>query len=203
MTKTVIINRPLSDSELIEVKRLAETGSTIFAFSGTDTPDFAQRINLSPEEKRQVNFEIMEEVLRFGDHTVGNQTLADSFRIDTASVWHYHKFRIYFDVCILMYFLYPIQRKFSSFDGHIWFIPQEVKPLQAVFPEVDFRFQEKKNDTAYHFADVFSYLCLSAYRVLRQWLYPLKKKDYLLYLTERYIRVLHPKTLTPFSEMIF
>jgi CDP-glycerol glycerophosphotransferase (TagB/SpsB family) len=197
MTNTVIINRPLSDSEIIEVKRLAENGSMIFAFSGNEIPGLTQQIALSPEEKRQVNFEIMDEVLGFGDLTAGDKTIADSFRIDTASVWHYHKFRIYFDVCILMYFLYPIQHKFCSFDGHIWFVPQEVKPIQVVFPEVDFRFQKKKNKAAYHFFDVFSYLCLSAYRVLRQWLFPPQKKEYLLYLTERYIHVLHPETLNP------
>ena len=151
MTKTVIINRPLSDSEIIEVKRLAETGSTIFAFSGDDVPEFAQRITLSPDEKRQVNYETMAEVLQFGDVTFNDQTVSDLFRIDTASVWHYHKFRVYFAVRNLMYFLKPLERHFISFENHVWFVSADVKSLKKLYPEVDFRFPVIKPKIKFNF----------------------------------------------------
>jgi len=145
MTKTVIINRPLSDSEIIEVKRLAETGSTIFAFSGNEIPDLTQQITLSPDEKRQVNYETMAEVLQFGDVTFNDQTLSDLFRIDTASVWHYHKFRVYFAVRNLMYFLKPLEQLFISFENHVWFVSADVKSLKKLYPEVDYTsFQHEK-----------------------------------------------------------
>lgn len=195
MTKTVIINRPLSDSEIIEVKRLAETGSKIYTFSGDYFPDSALRISLNPDEKRQVNYETMAEVLQFGDLTYNDQTISDLFRIDTASVWHYHKFRVYFAVRNLMYFLKPIQQKFSSFVDHIWFVSPEIKPLRNIFPEVDFRVPAIKVKSKVNFGNLFSYLALVKWRFF-SYLFSVKKKpEYLLYLTEKYSTVMDKTTM--------
>src|SRR5665648_875965 len=144
MSKTIIINRILSDSEIKEITRLSKDGAKIFAWSEGVVPDFAQRIDLTPEEKKEINYEMMAEVLRFGDLPVGDQTVAELFSIDNASVWHYHKFRIYFAVRNLMYFLKPLERNFSSFKDHLWFVSPEEKSLQKLFPEVEFRFLKSK-----------------------------------------------------------
>jgi len=197
MTKTVIINRPLSDFEIIEVKRLAETGSTIFAFSGNEIPDLTQQIILSPDEKRQVNYETMAEVLQFGDVTFNDQTLSDLFRIDTASVWHYHKFRVYFAVRNLMYFLKPLEQLFISFENHVWFVSADVKPLKKMYPEVDFRFPAVKPKIKFNFGNLLSYLILIKYRFLRYLMSPRKNPEYLLYLTEKYSTVMDKNSLKP------
>jgi len=197
MTKTVIINRPLSDSEIIEIKRLAETGSTIFAFSGNEIPDLTQHISLSPDEKRQVNYETMAEVLQFGDLSCNNQTVAELFSIDNASVWHYHKFRVYFAVRNLMYFLKPIQQNFSSFDDHIWFVSPEIIAVRNVFPQVDLRFPKVKKNSKLNFGNLFSYLALVKWRYFSYLFSAKKKPEYLLYLTEKYSTVMDKTTLTP------
>jgi len=197
MTKTVIINRPLSDSEIIEVKRLAETGSTIFAFSGNEIPELTQQISLSPDEKRQVNYETMAEVLQFGDVTFNDQTLSDLFRIDTASVWHYHKFRVYFAVRNLIYFLKPLEQLFISFENHIWFVSPDVKSLKKLYPEVDFRVPALKPKIKFNFGNLLSYLILVKYRFFRYLISPRKNPEYLLYLTEKYSTVMDKNTLKP------
>jgi len=197
MTKTVIINRPLSDSEIIEIKRLAETGSTIFAFTGKEISGVTQQISLSPNEKRQLNYETMADVLQFGDVTFNDQTISDLFRIDTASVWHYHKFRVYFAVRNLMYFLKPIQQNLSSFDNHIWFVSAEEKSLKKLYPEVDFRFPVVKPKLKFNFGNLLSYLILIKYRFLRYLISPRKNPEYLLYLTEKYSTVMDKNTLKP------
>lgn len=197
MTKTVIINRPLSDSEIIEVKRLAETGSTIFAFSGNEIADLTQQITLTADEKRQVNYETMAEVLQFGDVTFNDQTLADLFRIDTASVWHYHKFRVYFAVRNLMYFLKPLEQLFISFENHIWFVSPDVKTLKKLYPEVDFRFPVVKPKIKFNFGNLLSYLILVKYRFLRYLISSRKNPEYLLYLTEKYSTVMDKNTMKP------
>lgn len=197
MSKTIIINRSLTESEIHEVKQLAEAGAEVFALSGNNIPDFARQISFTPDEKKQINYQMMDEVIRFGDLPVGDQTLADLFRIDTASVWHYHKFRVYFTVCNLMYFLKPIQNKFSSFPGHIWFVSPETKLLQGLFSEVDFRFQSEKKKGKINFGNIFSYILLVKYRCFKQ-LFPAKMNpEYLLYLNERYSTVLDLKTRKP------
>jgi CDP-glycerol glycerophosphotransferase (TagB/SpsB family) len=190
MSKTIIINRLLSDSEIDEIKRLADAGSKVFSISATNSMHFAEQILLSSEEKKQINYEIMEEVLRFGDLPVGDQTLADLFRIDTASVWHYQKFRVYFAVRNLMYFLRSAQLKFSSFEDQIWFFPSEPHPLAGLFPEVDFRFPATKTKARLNFGDLFSYLVLIKYRFLRYLFSAPKHPEYLVYLTEKYSSVL-------------
>ena len=197
MTKTIIINRPLSGPEIIEVKQLAETGSPIFAFSGNEIPDLSQQITFSADEKRQVNYETMAEVLQFGDVSCYNQTVAELFSIDNASVWHYHKFRVYFAVRNLMYFLRPVQLKFETFDEHIWFVSPDVKLLRNVFTEVDFRFPEVKTNTKINFGNLISYLALVKWRFF-SYLFSVKKKpEYLLYFTEKYSTVMDKNTLKP------
>ncbi len=196
MSKIIIINRTLSHSEINEVKRLKENGSKVFSISGADSLEFAQRIALSPEEKKQVNYETMSEILRFGDIQVGNQTIADLFRIDTASIWHYHKFRIYFAVRNLMYFLKPLEKEFNSFNNHIWFVTHEIKPLQKVFSSVNFRFPATMNKAKFNFGYLFSYLVLVKYRFFKSILTPKKNPEYLVYLTEKYSSVLDKESLS-------
>jgi hypothetical protein len=195
MSKIVIINRTLSDSEINEVKLLAESGVPVFVLSGNNSPDFAQRIPFDPDEKRLVNYQTMEEVLQFGDLQIGDQTVAELFRIDTASVWHYHKFRVYFTVRNLMYFLQPVAQQFKTFDGHIWFISSEAKPLQNLFSEVSFRFPEVKVKAKFNLGHLISYLVLVKFRVFSYLFSSRKKPEYLLYLTEKYSTVLDKNTL--------
>ena len=195
MNRTIIINRSLSDSEIDEIKRMADAGATVFSISAANSMNFAQSISLSSEEKRLVNYEIMDEVLRFGDLPVGDKTVADLFRIDTASVWHYQKFRVYFAVRNLMYFLKSAQLKFSSFEGQTWFVPSETKPLAGLIPEVDFRFPTIKTKAKFNFGDLLSYLVLIKYRFLCYLFSSPKHPEYLLYFTEKYSSVLDKATM--------
>lgn len=199
MSKTIIINRPLTDSEIDEVKLLAEVGAKVYTLLADDSLDFVQRISFTLEEKRQVNYETMDEVLQFGDLTIGDQTVADLFRIDNASIWHYHKFRIYFAVRNLMYFLKPLQQSFNSFEDHVWYVSPEVKPLTKLFPEVDYRFPEEEPKSTFNFRILFSYVFMLKYRFLVYLFSSGKKPEYLLYLTEKYSTVLNKKTLKPES----
>lgn len=190
-----MINRPLADSEIDFVKLLIEGGAKVYTLSASDFLDFAQRITLSPEDKKTINYETMKEVIRFGDVPVGDQTVADLFRIDTASVWHYQKFRVYFTVCNLMYFLDPIKQHFDSFEGHVWFVNPEVKVLQKLFPEVDFRIPATKVKSKINFGNLFSYIVLVKWRFFCYWFSAKKNPEYLLYLAENYSVVMDKNSL--------
>lgn len=195
MSKTIIINRPLDDSELEEIELLIEEGAKVFALSGSNSPDFAQPIILTSEEKRQLNYQTMDEVLQFGDLPVGDQTLADLFRIDNASIWHYHKFRVYFAVRNLMYFLKPLKQQFNTFNDHIWFVTPDVYILRRIFPEVDFRFPEVESKSEFNFKILFSYVFLIKIRFLKNLFQKKKKPEYLLYMTEKYSAVMDKNSL--------
>lgn len=195
MLKTVIINRILSASELEEIQQLAESGAQVFTFLSTKQTEFEQAIAPAPEEKRAINYSIMNEVLQFGDFQVDNQTVVELFSIDNASVWHYHKFRVYFAVRNLMYFLQPLLQKFNSFEGQRWYVNSEVRILKGIFPEIELRLPEQKTETPVNYRILLSYLVLLKYRVLSYLFSSKKKPEYLLYMTERYSTVLDKKTL--------
>jgi len=195
MSKTIVINRKLTDSELDEVTQLAQAGATVFGFPGTDMPDFVQTINASTDEKRKINYQMMDEVLQFGDLQVDKQTIAELFSIDTASVWHYHKFRVYFAVRNLMYFLQPLLKKFDSFNDHIWFVGGDSKPLRKLFPEVSFRLPQAKAKNPVNYRILLGYLVLLKFRWFSYLLSSKKRPEYLLYMTEKYSNVLDKKLL--------
>jgi len=195
MSKTIIINRPISESELTDIQLLMEDGAKVFTLSRGESLDFAQPIIITADEKRQLNYQTMDEVLQFGDLPVGDQTVADLFRIDTASVWHYHKFRIYFAVRNLMYFLQPIKQQFTSFEDHSWYVSAEVKQLRNIFPEVEFMFPEEESKSGFNFSILFSYVFLIKMRCLMYLFSSKKKPEYLLYMTEKYSTVMDKKTL--------
>ena len=199
MSKTIILNRPLSEAEIADISRMAEGEAQVFAVSGGHAPEFAKSIRLSSDEKREVNYQTMEEILLFGDVLLDGRTVADLFRIDNASVWHYHKFRVYFAVRNLMYFVRPLEKHFSNFDDHIWYVSPETKPLKSIFPNVDFRFPVNKSKNRFNFGHLFSYLLLIKYRFFRYLFSAKKQPEYLLYLVEKYSTVLNKKTLLPDS----
>jgi hypothetical protein len=199
MGKTIVINRPLHPSELGEIKLLLEDGAKVYTLQAGDSLDFAQPISLTSDQKRLVNYQTMDEVLRFGDISMGDQTVADLFRIDNASVWHYHKFRVYFAVRNLMYFLKPVENQFSTFVDHVWFVSPEVKSVKNLFPEIDYRFPEVEQKSGFNFKILISYVFLVKVRFLVYLFSKRKKPEYLLYLTEKYSTVLDKKTLKPES----
>jgi hypothetical protein len=195
MLKTVIINRTLSASELEEIQQLIQSGAQVLTFLANNQTDFAQLIAPGPDDKKRVNYSIMNEVLQFGDGQVDNQTVAELFSIETASVWHYHKFRVYFAVRNLMYFLQPLQQKFNSFENHRWYVNPDIKVLKHIFPEVELRFPEQKSEVSFNYRILFSYLFLLKFRVLSYLFSSKKRPEYLLYMTEKYSTVLDKKTL--------
>lgn len=195
MLKTVIINRTLSASELEDIQQLAQSGAQVFTFLANNQADFAQSIAPAPDDKRAINYAIMHEVLQFGDMQIDNQTISQLFSIDNASAWHYHKFRVYFAVRNLMYFLQPLQQKFNSFEDQRWYINPDIKILKRVFPEVELRLPEQKSEASFNYRILFSYLFLLKFRVLSYLFSSKKKPEYLLYMTEKYSTVLDKKTL--------
>lgn len=195
MNKTIIINRAVSEAELEDIKLLVEEGAKAFTLSRGESLDFAEPIVLSAEDKRKLNYQTMDEVLHFGDLPVGDQRVADLFRIDNASVWHYQKFRIYFAVRNLMYFLSPVRARFATFENHTWYVNNEVRYLRNLFPEVEYVYPEEEPKDSFNFGILFSYAFLLIIRCLTYAFSSRKKPEYLLYMTEKYSTVMDKKTL--------
>lgn len=195
MNKTIVINRAVSEAELEDIKLLSEEGAKVYSLSRGDTLDFADPILLSAEDKRKLNYQTMDEVLHFGDLPLGDQHVADLFCIDNASVWHYQKFRIYFAVRNLMYFLSPVKSRFSDFKNHTWYVGNDVRRLRNLYPEVEYVFPEEEPKDSFNFGILFSYAFLLLIRCLAYLFSSRKEPEYLLYMTEKYSTVMDKKTL--------
>lgn len=197
MQKTIIINRTLTDLEIGEIRNLAESGAEVFSLSGNNAPDFAKRISIDPEDKKSINYKTISEVLLFGDLRCGSKTVSEHFAIGKASVWHYHKFRIYFAVRNLLYFLEPVKEMFDTFDDHIWFMDSDARFLQNIYPSIDFRYLIQERKESINFLDLISYLFLAKLRVLRCVFSRKRNPEYLVYFSEKYSTVMDKKTLEP------
>lgn len=124
--QAVIIKRKLSSEEKLEIEKLADSRKVeIYA-----DPAFASDISamthpfeeLSPESKRKINFRVFNDVIGFGERKVKGEAITDHLMFETASFWHYHKFRIYFAVRNIYYIISevePFLEKFSEISLYV------------------------------------------------------------------------------------
>ncbi len=98
MNRAIVINRSLSESEILNIRRLAESEENlrIFSTSSIAYPFPVEIISQDAAEKRDINYSEMERLLAFGDAKTGDASLAELLSVSGMSLWHYHKFRIYF-----------------------------------------------------------------------------------------------------------
>jgi hypothetical protein len=120
----IIINRPLQKSEedLILKKLTLGSSSELYAnvsISSNLAGYSKGQIELSPDEKRAINYEIFEQVLNFGEIKVGETAITDFLMFDKASIWHYNKFRTYFFIRNLTFeirLIEKLSRKYQKID---------------------------------------------------------------------------------------
>jgi len=133
------------------------------------------------EKKKEINFSIMERVLQFGDKPIDGKTITEHLMIDTASIWHFHKFRIYF---ALRNRLYEIEQIEQLKEKNTKIILYAYSDLQNYFKdqnEIEV-IAGKKQKGKLNFATLFNYgiyfiirTCLGFFQYFR-----IKKKKHLV-----------------------
>ncbi|MCO5257123.1 MAG: CDP-glycerol glycerophosphotransferase family protein [Lentimicrobium sp.] len=98
MKRAIVINRSLSVSDILNIRRLAESEENlrIFSTSSFAYPFPVEIISQDATEKRAINYSEMDRLLAFGDAKTGDTSMAEFLSVSGMSLWHYHKFRIYF-----------------------------------------------------------------------------------------------------------
>lgn len=100
----IVINRQLSKIEISNISaKLSGEGSDYHLFSNAvldkELEKYSKgRKEIFPEEKRKINYDIFQQVLKFGDRKINGKAIADILCMDRTNLWHYHKFRIYFQL---------------------------------------------------------------------------------------------------------
>jgi hypothetical protein len=101
--KAIIIKRQLSGNEINEIVELAGSDRHIRLYSSVALPDELKRYTTAYPElkesiKREINYDILKKTIDFGEKKYAGKSVAEWLTLDRASIWHYHKFRIYFSI---------------------------------------------------------------------------------------------------------
>jgi hypothetical protein len=100
--EVIVINRPLQKEEELALLEQLNSGNkkielySNFPWSEKLAGFSGGLIELRPDEKKTINYEIFDQVLKFGEIKIGETAITDLLMFEKASIWHYHKFRTYF-----------------------------------------------------------------------------------------------------------
>ena len=119
--EAILVNRPLTITEENEIRSLLKQDETTTLYCNVAVCDelnenSAGPLDISPEQKREINYSTMDKVIQFGEYSSGDASVTDLLSFENISLWHYHKFRIYFAIRNLQYEVELINMLALKFD---------------------------------------------------------------------------------------
>ncbi len=118
----IVVNRPLQKAEEISIlKQLSSKDSNAELYSNvTLSPGLTAysrgHLELTSQEKREINYGTFDKILKFGEIGIGGQSLTDLLMIEKVSFWHYHKFRTYFFIRNLTFEIRLIEKLVTDYE---------------------------------------------------------------------------------------
>ncbi|MDN5214218.1 hypothetical protein QQ020_19225 [Fulvivirgaceae bacterium BMA12] len=117
--QAIFIFRKLSEQEYSEVSR--KTGDDNTIFFGSDAYRLSgvedqQLLSLSAEEKKDINHQVLQEMLALSAVQIDNQIFCDYLKIGHFHPWFYHKFRVYFEIRNVAYDIERIKKVIHTFE---------------------------------------------------------------------------------------
>lgn len=112
-----IIDRKLSQKEIDLLA--SSNGFKVFYLSEQFANQYSNSTSLtelSELEKKQINYDILDEILTTSELEVEGQPILELLKIDQFNLWFYHKFRLYFDIRNAFYDIEKIRKSEKSFD---------------------------------------------------------------------------------------
>lgn len=99
----IIIKRQLNKEEIDEIIDLSAKEKSIKLYTSVSIPGKLKNLNfynpeLTESEKKKINYNIIRYTTDFGEKKIEGKTIREWLTFGKASIWHYHKFRIYFSV---------------------------------------------------------------------------------------------------------
>ena len=101
--KAILIYRDISKHEkdyILELTKDPENDYDIYLTDAFIIDELKEKglrfIKLSEDKRSKINSNIFNAIIDFGEININGKPLADIFKIENMSFWHYYKFRIYF-----------------------------------------------------------------------------------------------------------
>jgi len=120
--EAILINRKLSDKEEADILDELSSGKDYEIYSNVEvsaqlSTHIKGSFELTPEEKKKINYETFDRVLKFGEIKVNGKAITDLLMVEKASIWHYHKFRTYFYIRNLFFEIRLIEKMQIKFEN--------------------------------------------------------------------------------------
>ncbi len=169
--EVILINRPLNRNEensLIE--QLIAGKDTVHLFSNVVVSErlveFSKgSIELSDEEKKEINYKMFDHVLNFGENMVNGKAITDLLMVENASIWHYHKFRTYFFIRNLMFEIRLIEKLTSQYEKIVYYGESAfLKKYPFKFPGLTLNIKETKKKSV-RYSTIINYAIFFSLRV--------------------------------------
>ncbi|HBL75024.1 MAG: hypothetical protein A2W90_07485 [Bacteroidetes bacterium GWF2_42_66] len=193
MKKQIIIGRELSVAETDQIRLQEET--EIICLDEYKFPFASKTIALSAEEKRDINYSVLDEIKNLGDKLINGYSVVQHLQTEKSSIWHYHKFRTYFFVRNLSYERAKLAKISFPGNGQIsFYCPAEFRLLQDEFPQLKFIFPVRKKEKL-NIQLSLKYLFFLKLRIISSWFVGCEKSGILIYYPERYNPLLDLESL--------
>jgi hypothetical protein len=171
----IVINRPLSETEIAEADLLLKQPGEAVLFAGADVPAAlwaypCRRFELDAGGKTEVNYRVLEQVLAFGERKVDGVAIADLLMLEKASIWHYHKFRTYFALRNFFNDLEALKRIASAHGKVILYTSDNLFNRYTDLPAgVELRYSGAAAAGKWDYLSLFHYLLFWKLRIISGW----------------------------------
>ncbi len=169
MKKAIVIQRLLSLNEILEIKAISQhtPGTEIYSGTSQQLPFPVKVLEQDAEIKRSINFRTMDELLNFGEIKIENKTITDWLTTSNISLWHYHKYRIYFLLRNLSYESALAEDFSSRFETISWYAQSKDIEFLCHAKNVQFSYPVNKTVNSTSYTAMAKYAAFAAYRFLR------------------------------------
>ncbi len=166
----VLINRPVSKYEIHEIGLILKKNSSAKAYTTSNMmlPFPAEVIVQDSDIKKKLNHKAMADILSFGEIISNGMPITDRLTINGMSLWHYHKFRLYFLYSNLLNEMQLVKDYSHKYSQVIWFTAAPDPLLLAeISSNVSVRVAVKQKGSGTELLSKLNYLFYLAIRLLQ------------------------------------
>lgn len=171
MKVAIVIVRELTGEEISAINRILLKNPGSVVYSNNKHPDLLkvehlEYFELEPKEKSNINYQVMDRLLAFGETIINGNAITDLLTFGKASLWHYHKFRIYFQIRNYIYD-YTLLKNIASENDKVYYFGSNnliINDTQLKDKIIRLKNPERKNRKSY--CGLFGYSLFFIARVM-------------------------------------
>ena len=169
--KAIVVKRKLLPAESSEIANLLINSNyqlfSIFNLSKDMGNLSKPAYSIDDSIKKNINYEIFQKVNDFGDKKINDKTVAELLKYDNASIWHYHKFRIYFFVLNLYYEITELKYYSDNFDSVEYYTSNNnLKLYNDSSPKINIHYSSEKTKHKLNLCSLFNYIIYIKLKIL-------------------------------------